>query len=447
MAQVLDSHSSLCTKSELSIFAVPDTQIAIDKTVSETILTTNPITSAGPFQFVIPESDAWLDLRFNNLIATFKIVKADGTNIPAATATVAHPFVSVVQNLPSSFIRTIRTYVNNKLVSDQNSAYMWKAYLATLLNYTEEAKKTHLRATAMWEEDDPRLINNVANPAFTKRAEFLKTSKKVQVCAPLLVDLFQQPKLLLPHLNIRVEIERNNDNWILFSDSADNNGKFKLEVCDLKWVIRKCMVTPGLNLALESKLLKTPAKYSIVRCDVKTFHLDAGRRQGPNFQIASGQIPRRVFAFMVKTKAFYGDITENPFYFNHYNMDSVQLIANNITYPNLPLKMEFDFTKDPRWLEAYLQLMETLNLLYSRRGNGLTQEAFRLSSSILAWDLTADADADSGVFQLVKDGNLFINITFAVDIPAGGCELIVVSEFENIIQIDRNRQPYMDYSA
>jgi hypothetical protein len=51
-----------------------------------------------------------------------------------------------------------------------------------------------------------------------------------------------------------------------------------------------------------------------------------------------------------------------------------------------------------------------------------------------------------GAFQLIKQGNLRVEIHFA-EAPTANINVFMYAEFDNVIEIDRNRQILFDYSA
>ena len=63
----------------------------------------------------------------------------------------------------------------------------------------------------------------------------------------------------------------------------------------------------------------------------------------------------------------------------------------------------------------------------------------------MAFDLSPDCD-DSGHWDLIKQGTTSLQLTFAEPLPAGGVEAIVYAEYDNLLTIDRNRQPTFDFS-
>jgi hypothetical protein len=54
--------------------------------------------------------------------------------------------------------------------------------------------------------------------------------------------------------------------------------------------------------------------------------------------------------------------------------------------------------------------------------------------------------SEVGAFQLIKQGNLRVEIHFA-DALTATINVIMYAEIDNVIEIDRNRQVFLDYSA
>jgi hypothetical protein len=66
-------------------------------------------------------------------------------------------------------------------------------------------------------------------------------------------------------------------------------------------------------------------------------------------------------------------------------------------------------------------------------------------NTLFGFDLTPDM-SEMGAFQLIKQGNLRVEIHFA-EALAETINVVLYAEFDNVIEIDRNRQVLFDYSA
>jgi hypothetical protein len=54
--------------------------------------------------------------------------------------------------------------------------------------------------------------------------------------------------------------------------------------------------------------------------------------------------------------------------------------------------------------------------------------------------------SEVGTLQLIKQGNLRLEIHFAEPCPST-INVVLYAEFDNVIEIDRNQQVLFDYSA
>jgi hypothetical protein len=414
------------------------TQAAIERSEWECVQPQNPITDEGPYSFRLPPNIYSLDLQRNYIHIVLRIV--DGAGNPIRPPTGDNKGVAPINLLAKAFFRNVRLFIGGHLVSDANNMYMYRAFLETELSSNTEAKNTHLQ-TSLYYTDNAERIDTADNEGWRKRQDLFKDGGWVELVAPLHIDLFHQEKYLINNVDLRLELTRNSDAFLLECFDADPH--YRLNLHSMTWNVRKCEVQSSLAIAQEQHLITSPAKYPIKRIQMTALRIDAGRRTAPLNSVFSGQIPRRVIVCMVDSEAYHGHWKKSPWNFKHYNLEQLYITAGGVQFPAVPLKVDFG---NKRYMQAFLNLFETLNLNAPNRGNSIDWKSFALNRSIFAFDLSPDA-SDGSNWQVIKDGNTALNMTFAEQVPAPGIEVLVLGEFDSLLFIDRNRQPSFDYSA
>ena len=84
--------------------------------------------------------------------------------------------------------------------------------------------------------------------------------------------------------------------------------------------------------------------------------------------------------------------------------------------------------------------------MYYNSGNDISREQFPLGYAIYAYDLTADMCGSSPHFNTVQRGNLALDLKFSTA-PATAMSLVCYGAFENLNQIDAERNVVYDYSG
>ncbi|XP_023224605.1 uncharacterized protein LOC111625634 [Centruroides sculpturatus] len=199
----MDPHSCPCTKSELDLFSTVLTQLADDNT-SEVIV--HPVAtildSRAPIEFYVSGSgENYIDLHSIYLHVQAKIVKKDGTDIPADEK------VAPINYFLNSLFSQCSVFLNDKQVISQVN-YSYRAILEALLFYSKELQKTHL-TSALFYKDTAQYMDSIEehNEGLAKRFNIGKQSKLIDLVGTLHIDLSHQPKLLINNIDLRIKLE------------------------------------------------------------------------------------------------------------------------------------------------------------------------------------------------------------------------------------------------
>ena len=104
-----------------------------------------------------------------------------------------------------------------------------------------------------------------------------------------------------------------------------------------------------------------------------------------------------------------------------------------------------DFTND-RFIRSYLRLFTQTGQYYRDTGNAISREQYKDGCALFAFDLTPQMDSSEVGFELIKHGNIRIEIHFATA-TARTLTVIVFAENDNLLEIDQDRNVAFDYTA
>ena len=134
-AVALHKGSASADNDALQLFDLPPTDTSM---TAARMLEFTPISQGiNPMEFVVPGVDAFIDLSRSYL--TMKLRLKNGTDL--ADGELLYP----ANNLAHTLIKQLTCHLNGTLISPQNDSYAYKAYLKTVLNYSDKEGHTLLR--------------------------------------------------------------------------------------------------------------------------------------------------------------------------------------------------------------------------------------------------------------------------------------------------------------
>ena len=145
---LIDSTSYDCLKSELDLFEVPPTQTSIGDCYYVNYYPITSLDRNGPIEFVIKTSnDIYLDLQHTILYTKSRILKKNGDAITATSVAAEIPATLAIpiNYFSATQYKNTEVYVNNRLASTNDNLSAYRAYLETLLTFSNESKNDQLR--------------------------------------------------------------------------------------------------------------------------------------------------------------------------------------------------------------------------------------------------------------------------------------------------------------
>ena len=441
---MLIKNSSECSKSELDIFTIPPTQTSIEEGVWDTIQPHPNFRDSNTIRFDIPKNDSkYIDLSETTLHLNLKISK-----ISDKTGFTNDIKIAPVNNFIHSLFEQVKVKLNDKDVENTNKTYAYRAYFESLLCYGKEAKSTFL-ANQGWLKDtlitfDTILLADTItggvtsayhNPGFKVRNEQFSDNKIVQLAGKLHCDIFNINKNLLNEVDVSITLNRSKQRFHLMGETTSDEYTVYIENAFIK--VRRNTISPSVMLAHAMALEKTHAKYPIKRVIVKSIVIPYSA-QMCTVSLHNGIIPSRVVLGLLKTSSCDGNYGENPFNFRNYKLTSINLKAASKSLPySTPLTL--DYTKG-----AYLNGYNTLFQSIRESGNDITYEEYSQGNTIYAFDLSPDL-CNSEHYSLIKSGALELDLNFETSLTES-ITVMYYLEFDNIIEITKEREVLIDYS-
>ncbi|XP_023247392.1 uncharacterized protein F54H12.2-like [Copidosoma floridanum] len=297
----LHSHTDPCLKSELDLFSVPLTQTALKTNRWVHYKPVSSLSDESPIEFVISsQNEDYINLAHTMLRVNVTLTPYDKDR---------DALVAPVNNFLHSIFNQVDVYFNQKLVTPPNNTYPYRAYIETLLNYGPAAKSSHL-STNLWETDIAGIMDELPgskkNSVLTKRQEYLKDGKTVDLMGHLHCDVFNQDKLLLNGVEVRLRLVRakDKDAFCLMDASTKN---YSVSISEATLLVQRVKVSPTVLIAHAKTLANTTAKYPITHVEVKSFTLYSGINGDSLDNVILGQLPKRIILGFVDNKAFNRD--------------------------------------------------------------------------------------------------------------------------------------------
>ena len=435
--KLLHEQSSQCLRSELDLFSLPPTQTAVDGSQWVEHSPVSTITSSSPIEFIVSGSgEDYMDL--NNTLLEVKACIKTTNNSPVDAAVAVAP----INNTLHSLFSQIDVSLNDVNVSSATTTYPYRAYIETHLNYGTDAKKSRLQAAMYFIDDNLTVSNPIPDSSSArnmglKRRHGICTAKPTfDMIGPLHVDVFNQSKYMLNGVTMKVRMTRCKDSFVLMAKS-DVTESFKVDILSAKLFVRKLKITLSLCLAHERILQQKTAKYPITRVKCKVIHLPQGQKSFTHDNLFLGQLPKRIVLGLVDNRAFNGDISLNPYNFQHCNLNYLAVHLDGQQVPWAPLQPSFSGSS---YIRAFYTQFTGGDGISSDTGNTIGREQFVNGHALYCFDLTPDLSSSCGHhFSVTKSGNLRLELAFEVALSITG-NVLVYSEFDNVIEIDKDRK-------
>ena len=401
-----------CAKSELCLFDHALPQVVVENSVFEEIFPINTISgdNNSDIEFnIIASNTDYLDLNDTLLYIQIKVAGSDGKDLAKDAD------VTATNYLFHTLFKDVVLTLNNEKIEGGNNDYAYKALLETIINYNTDTKKTNLTCIGYDESD-------------TNRKGWIAESKPFNMCGSLQLDFFDQPRYLIPGVNVFLRLKRNNSNFSLISSVL----KPKIICLESKLYVRRVKVDPSVLIGHQLGLNKMNAVYPYRKSKFVSYTIAKGSSSFYKDQIfGDTRLPKFILVTFQKASQYSGAYTEDISKYNHFNVSSITL-SRNTDYRE-------SYTQDfesGNYITTYVSsIIRNMGYLDRNLNNGITSTNFKSTYPFFTFVLAPDFDIQQT--QLQKQGNLRIDIKFTSSTDS--INLLVYGIFDGDVQINKNR--------
>ena len=420
-------------RSELNLFEPGVYQASVIDSSMQEFLPLQTLTQTSPIEFFVTSSGVdYLDPSEIHLHVRLKVVKLDGTDFTADFGTA--PECNLLHNLWSN----IKCELNDTELSSSTFTYPYRAYLTNLLNYSKETAKSGHLSGQFWYRDEHAHIDDITGNAFRTRKNKVNNSKEIELYGRPLLDITEQPLLILPGVSLKLTLTPSGDPFRLRGAAA------KVHLTHVSLFVRKVKVNPSIHQAHIAQLNRSNARYHINRKVVKVFTVTRGVHSITKDNIFLGQLPKKLTVGFVSSESYHGHFNMNPFNFKNYTLNHLALHVDGKTIPAKPLEPQFD--RDI-YYRSYLQTLAAQGLDATDQSIDLSYEDFKAGFCLFVFDLTPDQEAACNDHaQQMQFGTLRLEARFDTALTET-VNLIILGEFHNLIEITARRHVLCDFGA
>ena len=216
-----------CHQAQLNLFTKTPSDTSLKSKEWIEYKPTNQINDTSAINFSITaQSSAYVDLKSSVLNVKLRLKNGDGTPMNEA-------IVAGLVNTPlHSFFRQVDVTFQQTPLSHSGNNYPYKAYIDTILKTNENVQKGELTSQSFYKDVGPDTDDAKSGPnlGLFNRSLATEGGKVIDLEGSLLIDVFQQPKLLLNGVSIGIKLWPSLDSFRLVTDNL--KADLKVQIVD-----------------------------------------------------------------------------------------------------------------------------------------------------------------------------------------------------------------------
>ena len=333
------------------------------------------------------------------------------------------PLVTLVNKILHSISSNVEVYINNQQIYNSNGLYALKSCISNNFKAAISEYKGVLHCEGYDYEvfPDETMEAPLSEPFFTRRMRMLSRLDGFMLYANLGVDFFSTSELLYPNMKIRLRLIRARPNYYMISD----NPNVSLGIDDCSLYTRRIALKDDYHQKRMDMLVHTPVEFNFLKTLAKTFIIPGRQNQFIQENIFSNAPVHRIANSMNSNSAFTGSYTENPFWYQQFEVRQIRILR--VGQPHVDLDAADNCS-------LYVTTMKAMNL--QDDNPSIPIDNFK-DHDVLVFDLTSMQDANENCHYPELAGEplrLELNYTFPLEHVT---ELIVLGERMSSVADDK----------
>jgi len=450
---LMKESTSIVTLPEYDLFGLPPVQTTVESTVQTEHRPISVLNSGGHINFVIPTSaNEFILPAETTLNVKLRIIlsKSDKSQVVASDWN----HISIVNNFLSSLWQQVNVSIGDTQITTSNQTYSLKCYMETMMNYSDEAKKSYLSSSGWFTDelwDTPhkpnllrsKYIRHITPPGIEEdKDKDFAIGKIYDLYGKLNWDLSIQNRALLGGIRMTVQLDPNPIDFFLIC--SDEKLIPRIEFTEVTLNIVRAKISPQVVFAIEKGLERAPTRYPFPRNEVKTTTINAGTLNYTIDNVIIGQLPRKCYISFISNESFTGSLKKNPYYFHHYNCNFIACYVNSVQYPMRAYQPDFD---NGLYTREYIELFRTMNQFGSDVRMTFSLSEYAKGRTIFGFNFSPDLSDGCGTDNYISPtnkGSLRIEVHFKKPLPET-INVLIRAEYDNLIMIPEDRNAILDY--
>ena len=234
------------------------------------------------------------------------------------------PLVTHVNNILHSIFSIVEVYINSQQIYKSNGLYPHKSYLSNNFKgaISEYKEVLHCEGYDYEEFPDEIMEAPLSEPFFTRSMKMLSRPDGFMLYGKLGFEFFSTSELLYPNMEIRLRLIRARPNFYMISD----NPNVSLGIVDCSLYTRRIALKDDYHKKRMDMVRYTHVEFNYLETLAKTSIIPARQNQFIQENIFNNAPVRRIAIAMNTNSAFTGSYTENPFWYQHFDLRQIRIL-------------------------------------------------------------------------------------------------------------------------